>query len=85
MAVQPACDSIDLMLKGPNGEWRPTDPIAAAIHVAKLATGEIDETFANPAADEKRARMGGKARATALTPERRREIAKAGADARWGS
>ena len=78
------------MLRGPNGEWRPTDPIAAAIHVAKLATGEIDETFeaprrSNPAADERRASMGGKARATALTSERRREIAKAGADARWGS
>ena len=64
--------------------------MACAVHVMKIATGEIKETFeaprrSNPAADEKRASMGGKARATALTPERRREIAKAGARARWGS
>lgn len=28
---------------GPRGERRPADPIANAVHVAKLATGEIKE------------------------------------------
>ena len=75
---------------GPKGEWRPADPIAAAIHVAKLATGEIEETFEPPPAEprdpaqaQRTARKGGEARASALTPERRREIAKSGAEARW--
>ena len=30
---------------GPNGEKRPKDPIARAVHVAKIATGEIEETL----------------------------------------
>ena len=78
------------MSRGPNREWRPADPIACAVHVTKIATGQIEETYeppsrTNPEADRKRASMGGKARAATLTPERRREIAKAGAGARWGS
>lgn len=74
---------------GPNGEWRPRDPIAAAIHVAKITTGEIEETYGPPPGkgDPDQARQagqkGGEARAAALTPERRREIGKAGAKARW--
>lgn len=75
---------------GPKGEWRPADPIAAAIHVAKLTTGEIEETYESPSgkrSDPDQARQaaakGGEARASALTPERRSEIGKAGARARW--
>ena len=30
---------------GPNGEKRPGDPIANAVHVAKLATGELVRLF----------------------------------------
>lgn len=37
---------------GPNGEWRPTDPIACAAHVMKIATGEIEETYAPPERSE---------------------------------
>ena len=33
------------MSVGPNGEKRPKDPIARAVHVAKIATGEIEETL----------------------------------------
>ena len=78
------------MPKGPQGQWRPADPVACAVHVGRLATGEIQETSEvprrpNPAADSQRASEGGKARATRLTTERRREIAAAGADARWGA
>ena len=77
------------MPKGPQGQWRPADPIAAAVHVGRIATGEIEETYdaprrPDPAADSRRATAAGKARAASLTPERRREIAVAGAAARWG-
>ena len=78
------------MPKGPNGEWRPADPVARAVHVMKIATGQIAETYAppprpNPAADSRRASLGGKARAAALSPARRREIAAAGSAAARGS
>ena len=78
------------MPKGPNGEWRPAATGACAVHVAKLATGETHETYETPkhiSSDEtkKRASLGGKARAAMLTPERRREIASAGAGVRWRS
>ena len=76
------------MPKGPKGEWRPTDPVACAVHVAKISTGEITETYEappkpDPVADSKRSSQGGKARAKSLTPERRREIASAASLARW--
>lgn len=33
---------------GPNGEKRPADEIAAALMVAKIATGEIEEEYVTP-------------------------------------
>ena len=33
------------MATGPNGEKRPKDPMAMSVHVAKIATGEIEETL----------------------------------------
>ena len=49
----------------------------------KVATGEIEETFDPPARDadpdvSRRASVAGKARAAALSPERRKEIARLG-------
>ena len=35
------------MPTGPNGEKRPTDVIANAVHVMKVATGEIEEEYVN--------------------------------------
>ena len=77
------------MPKGPKGEWRPADPVARAVHIGKLATGQIEETHEAPrdpnadhAAASRRASKAGKARAAKLSPERRREIAKSGAAAR---
>ncbi|HDL84888.1 MAG TPA: RNA-binding protein [Candidatus Acetothermia bacterium] len=76
------------MPKGPKGQKRPADVIGAAIKVAQIATGEIDEDF--PADDGKNkaaqalGRMGGKARATKLSATRRQAIAKKAAIARWG-
>jgi hypothetical protein len=73
------------MPKGPRGEKRPADVIGAAIMVAKIATGEIDEKpevrLKNAAAEL--GRMGGTARSASLSKKRKREIAKAAASARW--
>ena len=67
---------------GPNGEKRPADVIANAVHVMRIATGEADETYVN-AGQREGGRKGGKTRADKLSAERRSEIAKAGAAARW--
>lgn len=73
------------MPKGPRGEKRPGDVIGAAIMVAKIATGEVDD---NPTARDKThhsagGKKGGAARAAALTPAQRSEIAKKAATKRW--
>ena len=66
---------------GPNGEKRPTDVIANAVRVCQIATGEAQEEYINP--DRQAAgRKGGAARAKALSPERRSEIAKTASTAR---
>ena len=63
---------------------RPRDMNQLAKRIVDLATGEADET---PTPREKRARkagkVGGPARAATLTPERRSEIARLAAEARW--
>ncbi|MGF1619325.1 MAG: RNA-binding protein [Rhodomicrobiaceae bacterium] len=75
------------MPKGPQGQKRPADAIARAVKVAKIATGEIEEDKPVDDGKDKAAqslgRRGGKARAEKMTPERRAEIAKQAASARW--
>jgi hypothetical protein len=72
------------MPKGPRGEKRPGDVIGAAIMVAKIATGEIEESPEDVSAKRSDAgKRGGHARARALTAEQRSTVAKAGAKARW--
>ena len=68
------------MPTGPKGEKRPSDPIAQAVMIGRIATGEVEDTKTGKPA---RAR-GGKARAAALTPTERHDIAVAAAAARWG-
>jgi hypothetical protein len=63
------------MPRGPKGEKRPADVIGNAVHVMRIATGEIEDTRS---AAPKRAK-GGKARARALSPEVRSEIARTAA------
>ena len=67
------------MPKGPKGEKRPADVIGAAVKVMRIATGEESDNTKPPT---KRA-AGGKARAKALTPAQRAEIARQAAGARW--
>ncbi|MBP7000951.1 MAG: histone H1 [Amaricoccus sp.] len=54
--------------------------------VARIATGEIEDTPEDDGKDEAAqalGRKGGKARAESMTAERRREIAQAAAAKRW--
>ena len=74
------------MPKGPKGEKRPADVIGAAVKVAKIATGEIEEDTDDDgknAAAVELGRKGGKARAEKMTPKRRSEIARKAAETRW--
>ena len=75
------------MPTGPKGEKRPADVIGNAVRVMRIATGEEAEAAPtndgkDPAAKALGAK-GGAARAKAMTPERRAEIAKAAAAKRW--
>ncbi len=74
------------MPKGPKGEKRPADAVGAAVMVAKIATGEVEDELTddgkNKAAVEL-GRKGGQARAKRLSKKRRSEIAKKAAKARW--
>ena len=76
---------------GPKGQWRPAETGACAVHVMKIATGQIEETVAPPrdpqadhAAASQRASKAAKARVASQTPERRKQVAAAAAAARWG-
>ena len=72
------------MPKGPNGEMRPANVTDCAVHVARIATGEIEDTTKKRVPSRAAGgKIGGKARAKALSPERRGKIARAAAAARW--
>ena len=69
------------MPRGPKGEKRPADTVSAAIMVAKIATGEVEDEL--PSAQREGGLAGGPARSEALTPEERSEIAQKAANKRW--
>jgi hypothetical protein len=71
------------MPRGPKGEKRPADVIGAAVMVAKIATGEIEESPQPKSGRTRSGRAGAKARAKALSAEERKKIAKKAAAARW--
>ena len=71
------------MPKGPQGQKRPADTIQAAIMVAKIATGDIEEKLKEPSGKVRSGKAGAAARAEKLTAEERSEIAKKAAGARW--
>lgn len=74
------------MPKGPRGEKRPADAIGLAVHIGKIATGEVEDDRDDvKSAAAQLGSLGGKKRAENMTPERRAEIAKAAAAKRWGS
>ncbi len=71
-------------MKGPQGQKRPGDVVGCAVTVAKLAIGELEEQEMDI---QKAARILGRSgaikRSEVLSPERRSEIAKRAASARW--
>ncbi|MBB5373456.1 RNA-binding protein [Acidocella aromatica] len=71
------------MPKGPKGEKRPADVIGNAVKVMRIATGEETEDIAPASAAATLGKLGGKARAAKMPPERRAEIAKKAAEKRW--
>jgi hypothetical protein len=73
------------MPKGPRGERRPADVIGAAIEVARIATGEVEDDFGKAPKRSKGGRIGGKKRAEALSAEDRKAISKKATMARWGN
>jgi len=63
----------------PKGHKRPADAVSNAVHVMKIATGEIDESLTEDGKNKAAValgKMGGQARARALSPQRRQDIAR---------
>jgi hypothetical protein len=76
------------MPRGPRGERRPADVIGNAVKVMRIATGEEPDDRKDtppPSPAQQLGKLGGAARAKALTPEKRAEIARKAAAKRWGS
>ena len=72
-----------VMPRGPRGERRPADVIGCAVHVAKIATGEIEDTRYEQPNKMKAGQAGAKARVRSLTPDKRSGIARKAATSRW--
>ena len=64
---------------------RPADVIGAAVHVMRVATEQVEDTQRDPGKEyaRKGGLKGGVGRAKALSPERRKAIARKAAVARW--
>lgn len=71
------------MPRGPKGEKRPADVIGTAIMVGRIATGEIPDNQKPIQSAAEAGRKGGGVRATRLSADKRRAIAKKAARARW--
>jgi hypothetical protein len=64
---------------------RPRDPIQLAKLIGDIATGQVEDRVddGKDIGAAAMGRKGGKARAAAMTPKRRAEIAKNAAKTRW--
>jgi hypothetical protein len=71
------------MPRGPRGEKRHADTVQNAMHIGRIATGDAEDAPSKAPNRAKGGQVGGKARAEALDADRRAEIAKKGAEARW--
>lgn len=73
------------MSRGPRGETRPGNVVGCAVRVAKIATGEVEDTKLKYPAKHNSGVAGGKARAKAVSKTKRSNIAKTAANARWAA
>jgi hypothetical protein len=71
------------MPKGPRGEKRPADVIGAAVMVARIATGEIEDAKGKTPNRAKGGKIGGQKRAERLSKAERTLIARDAAIHRW--
>ena len=71
------------MPTGPQGQKRPADVIGAAVMVARISVGDEVEARVQPSGRVRSGHAGAKARANALTPEQRQNIARNAAQERW--
>jgi hypothetical protein len=73
------------MPRTPKGHKRPADVISNAVHVMRIATGEIEELTEDgkSKAAVELGRKGGQARASTMSASRRKAIARKAARARW--
>ncbi len=71
------------MPRGPQGRRRPADVVGCAVAVAKIATGEAEDTRVEKSGRVRSGKAGAKARAESLTAVERSAIAKKAAMARW--
>jgi hypothetical protein len=74
------------MPKTPKGHKRPADVVSNAVHVMKIATGEIEEKLTEDGKSKaavELGRKGGLARAKSIPQKRRVEIASRAARQRW--
>ena len=72
------------MPKGPRGETRPADVIGCAVSVAQISVGEVEDDRYRSPGRVRSGLSGAKARMVSLGSEKRTEIAKKAATARWG-
>jgi hypothetical protein len=75
-----------LMPKTPKGHKRPADVISNAVHVMRIATGEIEETLTDDGKSKaavELGRRGGLARAKSIKKADRIKIARKAARKRW--
>jgi hypothetical protein len=79
------------MPRRPKGERRSRDVIGNAVHVMRIATGQIADDMPTSEHEGKDpaavalGRKGGKARAEAISARRRKQIARQAAQKRWNS
>lgn len=78
------------MLDRSSKKKRPRDANQLAKLIADIATGEVEDKAKEDGRNKEAVSLGhrggkkgGRARAESLSPERRREIAKKAAEARW--
>ena len=70
------------MMTGPNGEVRPSDPIAQAVLIGKIATRQVEAPTVHTGKSAS-GRKGAKVRAQRLNGKERKAVAKTAAEARW--
>lgn len=73
------------MPKGPNGQKRPADGVGMSVMIAKIATGEEEDTSYTSQNRRRSGVAGAKARMKTLSADERSKIATKAAKARWKS